>query len=111
VLNEWQLSPDGVFIAAGFEEGLDLKGDDYQWQAIAKVQYPSLGDSAIRRKAQESDEWYQWSALRKVIQAYGRISRSETDFGVTYILDEMFDRLIEKCNGLGLIPTSFREVI
>lgn len=110
-LAEWLASPDKVFIAAGMDEGLDLLGDEFEWQIITKVQYPSLGDSAIAKKAKESEAWYTWSALRKVIQAYGRICRSETDFGVTYILDRSFDRLIENAIRYGLIPKFFREVL
>jgi Rad3-related DNA helicase len=110
-LAEWMASKDGVLIAAGMEEGLSLDGPEYEWQAICKIQYPSLGDSAIAKKARESEAWYTWQALRKVVQAYGRICRGENDWGVTYILDGMFDTLIEKSRQFNLIPQTFMEVL
>jgi Rad3-related DNA helicase len=40
--------------------------------------------------------WYEMSALQQVIQASGRIMRSETDWGDTYVLDRNAMILIKK---------------
>jgi hypothetical protein len=110
----WQASDPAlgkVFIASGFEEGLDLKGEDYEWQAIARVPWPSLADPAIKKKSSRNERWYIWKALQKVVQAYGRICRGEEDYGVTYILDGSFERLIASAGTLGLLPDYFAEVL
>ena len=99
-----------VFIASGFEEGLDLAGTDYHWQAIAKIMWPSLMDTAVRKKMEDNEAWYYWQALKKVMQAYGRICRGPEDLGITHIWDESFDRLYSQSLKHGLIPEYFREV-
>jgi len=110
-LAAWMRSRDGIFIASGFEEGLNLAGPDYEWQIITKVQWQSLGDVAIRKRAEQSQAWYLWQALKMVIQSYGRICRGPTDEGVTYILDSTFERLVTESLKHDLIPKFFREVL
>ena len=93
-LAEWQSGPMGkVFIAAGFSEGLDLKGARYKWQAICKIAWPSLADKAIKKRADRSERWYIWQTLRDFYQRYGRICRDASDYGETYIFDGTFERL------------------
>jgi len=99
-----------VFIASGFEEGLDLAGADFHWQAIAKIMWPSLMDTAVRKKMEDNEAWYYWQALKKVIQAYGRICRGPDDLGVTHIWDESFERLYKNSLKYDLIPEYFKEV-
>jgi Rad3-related DNA helicase len=50
----------------------------------------------IKRRMEMSTEWYQRRALISIIQGGGRIVRSETDFGVVYILDGSFAFLYAK---------------
>jgi Rad3-related DNA helicase len=111
MLKRWQESADKVFIASGYEEGLNLKGSDYLWQVITKVPWLSLADPAIKKRAQISDRWYIWQTLKKVIQAYGRICRGPTDMGTTYILDATFERLYEKGLQYDLVPMFFAEAV
>jgi len=102
---------DSVFIAAGYTEGVNLKGDRYAWQIIAKINWPSIADTVIKKKMQIDQSWYIWQVLREVIQAYGRICRDPLDTGVTIILDGTFDRLVESGVKFNLIPKFFREVL
>jgi Rad3-related DNA helicase len=84
-----------VLVASGLYEGLDLKGDDFTWQAILKVPWPYLGDPAIAWKAKSDEKWYAWQAARLILQACGRISRGPDDYGLTYIPDRSFGRLLK----------------
>lgn len=108
-----ELPPDSgaVLVACGLGEGIDLIGDLGRWQAIAKVPYPSLGDPGIKYKAERDPEWYLWETMKPVIQACGRISRSPTDMGETYILDSNFGRLKDSSLKANLIPEWFRDSI
>jgi Rad3-related DNA helicase len=113
-LYDWmdRKDPDAqVFIASGFEEGLDLAGDAYTWQVITKVPFPSLGDVAIKKRSDADPRWYTWQTLRKIIQAVGRISRGPEDFGVTYIIDGHFERLVRDAARYDLLPRYVREVL
>ena len=105
-----------VLIACGMTTGLDLNGEDYQWQAIAKVPYPSLGDPLVAKWLKDDPEWYTWLSLRQVLQATGRICRGAGDFGKTYILDNTVGTLDGKRVGLfsrgsRMIPKYFKEAV
>lgn len=94
VLDEWRAyQGHAVLVASGLEEGIDLKGPEFAWQVIAKVQFPSLAEPANRWLAEEEPDRYAWETLKKLLQAYGRICRGPEDRGVTYILDGSFRRL------------------
>ncbi len=76
-----------IFMACGMEEGLDLAGPEYGWQAIIKIPWPSRADKLIDKFYREDMPWVLWMTVRKLRQMTGRICRGPTDFGVTYILD------------------------
>lgn len=99
-------SSGAVLMACGMYEGLDLIHDLGRWQIISKVPWPSLADPAIAHKAEEDPEWYEWEALKMVIQAAGRICRSPDDFGETVITDSSFFRINES-----LYPNFFKEAL
>lgn len=100
-----------ILMASGMYEGIDLPGDLGRWQVIAKIPWPSLGDAAVKYKADEDPEWYYWETLKTVIQACGRICRSEKDYGVTYIIDGSWEKLRDNSERLDLIPTWFKEAL
>jgi len=80
-------------------------------QYVLKVPFADLKDPRIRaikkRLGDKFDEWYNWDALSRVIQACGRNSRSPNDFGVTLILDSCFERLYRQFEDR--IPKWFRD--
>lgn len=98
-----------VFVASGLYEGVDLAGDDFTWQLITKVPYPSLAEPAIKYKAETDHLWYSWTTIKTVLQACGRICRGPTDYGATYVLDKCWERLYIESNNNGLIPTWWSE--
>jgi len=90
-------------------EGIDLAYERATWQVIAKVSYPTLIDPAVYAKFQQDPDWYQWQAIRGVLQAAGRVCRSKDDFGVTYVIDSAFRRLYE--DQPDLFPDWFKEAV
>jgi Rad3-related DNA helicase len=98
-----------VLVACGMYEGIDLPHDLGRWQAITKIPYLSLGEAAVRHKLGLRPEWYQWEAAKGIIQASGRICRTPTDTGMTYILDRNWEMLYGK--GSSLFPGWFREAL
>lgn len=85
---------DEILFASGMEEGIDLPYEAARWQFITKVPYPSLGEPAVLHQAEVDPEWYAWEAVKKIIQASGRVCRTLDDFGETIILDQAFERLL-----------------
>lgn len=98
-----------VLIACGMYEGIDLPEDLGRWQVLAKIPWMSLGNPAIKHLAELDPEWYNWECLKTTIQACGRISRTPEDFGVTYVLDSSFRRLMQE--GSHMIPDWFNQAI
>ena len=107
---ERYLSTKGaVLVACGMAEGIDLPDDAGRWQVITKVPWPSLGDAAVAALAARDNEWYLWQTAKTLIQAGGRVSRHENDYGVTYCLDASFMRLYNE--GQHLLPHWFLDCL
>jgi Rad3-related DNA helicase len=94
-------SPPGtVLFACGLYEGIDLKNDLARWQALCKIPWPSLADAAISHKAATDEEWYANQTLKTVMQFAGRVCRTPTDYGTSYILDTSWERLRKSASHL-----------
>ena len=109
VVKKFKESEEGILVGSGLTEGLDLKGDLARWQVIAKIPFPSLGDSSMRWIANNDSDYYAWLTAREVMQAYGRVSRGEDDMGTTYSVDSAFETWYTKC--VRFLPTWFKEGI
>lgn len=98
-----------ILIACGMYEGIDLPEDLGRWQVIAKIPWMSLANPAIQHLVDLDPQWFLWETLKTTIQAAGRICRTPTDYGITYILDSSFRRLME--NGRTMVPDWFMDAI
>jgi Rad3-related DNA helicase len=85
-----------VLISPSMTEGFSFDDDLARWQIIAKMPYASLGDPQVVAKKNRDAEWYVLQTVSTFLQAAGRIVRSETDFGATYVLDSDFGMLYER---------------
>ena len=85
-----------VIISPSMTEGFDFHGHLAEWQIIAKVPFPNLGDKHTTARKDVDDNWYKMETIKTIVQACGRIVRSETDKGTTYILDADMVRLVEE---------------
>lgn len=79
-----------ILIASGMSEGIDLVGDAGRWQVITKLMYPSLADGLVKKRLELDQDWYDWATARTTMQQLGRICRTPTDYGITYIVDAAF---------------------
>lgn len=87
-------SPDDtVLVSPSMMEGLDLRDDLGRFQVICKVPYPDMSDPLVKHKDRE---WYSWRTVRTLVQAVGRSVRSETDWCISYILDECFVDVLDR---------------
>lgn len=88
----------GFAVMGGFfGEGIDLPGDRLQGAAIVGVGLPGLSPERDRiRERFERDEGagfdfaYVFPGMNRVLQAAGRVIRSEDDRGVVLLVDERF---------------------
>jgi Rad3-related DNA helicase len=107
--NSWLKSPNGILIASGMTEGLDLVGDLARWQVIGKIPWPSLMDPVIEDWARRDPSAYVWETLKQVIQATGRVCRGPEDFGATHIFDNHINKLLDSAEDAKLIPEWWGE--
>lgn len=96
VFERWKsggYGPNAIFLAAGFHEGVNLVEDIARWQVITKIPYPYLGDPYVKWKSEKDVTWYNWQTVKRLLQAFGRVCRTPTDYGVTYVYDTAFPHL------------------
>jgi ATP-dependent DNA helicase DinG len=95
--NLHRVSPEPtVMLSPSIAEGFSFDDDLARFQIIAKVPYPYLGDRQVAAKMKIDRDWYTLQTVMTILQACGRIVRSDTDHGSTYILDHDFVRLFEE---------------
>ncbi len=92
VLANWLTddSPNSVLVGLAMTEGLDLKDDLARWQVILKCPFPNLGDRRVKAriyKLRDGQRWMDIQVMRTMLQAFGRVVRSATDFGETFVVD------------------------
>jgi Rad3-related DNA helicase len=90
-------SRNGVICAVAMTEGLDLRDDDARFCIFAKIPWPDLSDPYTRERKQRSEGWYENVTALAVVQGSGRVVRSETDHGDTFIFDSSFPSLLHCC--------------
>ena len=81
---------NSVIVSPSMHVGVDLKDDLSRFQVIAKLPFPSLGLTSVKKHAELDPRWYAYRTALTLIQATGRSVRSDTDSAVTYILDKDF---------------------
>ncbi|MDX9692127.1 MAG: helicase C-terminal domain-containing protein [Acholeplasmataceae bacterium] len=86
------------FVMGGmFSEGIDYIGDMLSGVIVVGVGLPMINESNDQLKnyyqlkfEKGFDYAYQYPGMNKVIQAVGRVIRTETDYGVAILIDDRF---------------------
>lgn len=89
-----------IMLASGFAEGVDLKGEEFGFQVITKVMYPSMADKLNAMLYKEDHQRMAWQTVRTILQQSGRICRGPEDKGDTWIIDGAFGNKKKKRMGL-----------
>ncbi len=86
-------------LGGAFGEGVDLPGDRLIGAFVASLGLPTHNEpNEVMRERMEAlfgdgyEYTYVYPGLQKVVQAAGRVIRTETDAGVLYLLDDRFAR-------------------
>ena len=99
-----RFTPDGrgigfAVLGGSFGEGIDLPGERLIGAFIATLGLPQLNpvNEHIMQRMQETfgagyDYTYLYPGLQKVVQAAGRVIRTQSDRGVIYLIDDRFAR-------------------
>lgn len=81
-----------VLVSPSMMTGIDLDGDLARFQIIVKMPFASMKDPRVKTKMNLNKTWYLTKMMRSFVQACGRGTRSETDWCITYVLDNAFPR-------------------
>jgi len=81
---------DSVIVSPSMGTGVSFDHDKSRFQIVAKVPYPSLGSQKNKLRQKNHPDWYRYVTTAELIQIFGRIIRSKTDYGDTIIIDESF---------------------
>ncbi|MDO4187377.1 MAG: ATP-dependent DNA helicase [Lachnospiraceae bacterium] len=96
-----------------FSEGIDLKGDNLIGSIIVGTGLPMVSEEReiLKNKYDEEgfngfDYAYRYPGMNKVLQAAGRVIRTEEDSGVVVLLDERFNQI----NYTKLFPREWKNM-
>ena len=92
----YERTDNSVYVSPTCQEGVDFKYDRARFQVILRIPYLNAGDKFIEMKLKKDFSWYNYQAMISFGQQTGRINRSETDFGVTILMDDRFPKFIRK---------------
>ena len=96
-----------VLVSPSMTEGVDLKDDLARWEIIIKIPYLYIGDKQVARRMKVDPDWYNWQTCLTLVQSYGRIFRSEHDWGTAYIFDSGARSFIKR--NQAILPDWFLE--
>jgi ATP-dependent DNA helicase DinG len=79
-----------VIVSPSLHTGVSFDNDSARFQIIAKIPYPSLASQKNKLRQKNNPDWYSWRTCADLQQSFGRIVRSDMDYGDTIILDGSF---------------------
>lgn len=109
------LGPNAILVGPSLMEGVDGKDGSCRWQAMVKAPWPHMKDPVVERLMKSSRpktrkwarKWYMWKAAQQTVQGIGRVCRTPSDYGVTYVLDSDYERILSS----GYIPRYIKDAI
>jgi len=93
-LNLMKKRKNGIIVSPSMVSGISLDDELSRFQIILKVPYPNISSNKVKSRQKTNKKWYTWRTIVDIIQAYGRSTRSDTDWSHTYILDSSFGDLL-----------------
>jgi ATP-dependent DNA helicase DinG len=84
-----------VIVSPSMSVGVSFDNDSARFQIIAKIPYPSLGSQKNKMRQINNPDWYSWKTCADLQQSFGRIIRSNLDYGDTIIIDGGFSDVIK----------------
>ena len=80
--------PPAILVSPSVSTGFDFPDDLARYQIIGKVPFPNTDSAVIRAWRVLDPDYESHVAMQVLTQAYGRSTRSETDFSETFLLDD-----------------------
>ena len=88
-----QLKVPSILISPSLFEGIDLVDDYSRFQIMIKAPYAPLTNKRIKFILQKYPDMYKIETIFKIVQGFGRSTRSNEDSSITYCLDSNIHKL------------------
>ena len=82
--------PGNILLSPSVHTGWDFPGDEADYQIICKVPFADTRDGLAAARKKADPHWDIRNAIMTLQQAAGRVVRTESDKGETFILDDAF---------------------
>lgn len=99
---------NNVIVSPSMTTGISLDNELARFQVLLKVPYPNISSNKIKARQRSNSNWYNYVTCIEIMQAYGRIVRSNEDYGDTFILDSCFSDLLRNTT---FFPKWFTDAI
>ncbi len=91
VIDEFIHSPSPrILVSPSLTSGYDFAADLARYAIIAKLPFQTVTDPVVRARQALDPDYGTYLTAQDIIQSSGRIVRSETDAGETFICDDSF---------------------
>lgn len=87
---------DGILCSPSFSTGWDFKGKTAEYQIIAKLPIKDMRSKLMQARRERDPQYEDYLAAQDLVQACGRVQRSETDKGETLIIDNSIEWFYRK---------------
>lgn len=94
-LDKMKKKKNGIIVSPSMTSGISMDEDLSRFQVLMKVPYPNISSNKVKARQSSNKKWYTWRTIVDIVQAYGRSTRSETDWSHTFILDSSFGDLLK----------------
>lgn len=79
-----------ILVTPSVTTGWDFPGTEAEYTILAKLPYPDTRPKIVKERRRLDKEWEAYQILQTVVQSTGRIVRSETDRGESFLIDSQF---------------------
>lgn len=95
-LAEFLQSGNGILIASGFAEGINLSHEKARFNIVTKLSVPNNQDPFVQQMTEKFPLWPIEQGVTHLVQAYGRTTRKLNDYSKTYVLDEQAYKIYKR---------------
>jgi Rad3-related DNA helicase len=96
-----------ILVSPSVATGWDFIDDYARYQIISKIPFPDSSGIVMKLQQESDPDYFAYIAAQDLAQMYGRIVRSEEDFGESWIVDDNIEWFIAKYREF--IPEWFME--
>lgn len=88
VIEKFKQSAGHVLVSPSVTTGYDFPDHTARYQIIGKIAFPDTSDPITKSRCKYDQDYSPYIAMQTLVQTVGRIVRSPTDWGESFIIDD-----------------------